>query len=66
MRSSTFENPVFDFYAFLLLNSVISIELMIDLTNVSLGLMFINTNVQNGSNSPQMEKNMFFFNKFIL
>ena len=54
MRSSTFENPVFDFYAFLLLNSVISIELMIDLTNVSLGLMFINTNVQSGSNSPQM------------
>jgi len=34
-------------------DGVISIDLMIDLTNVSLGLMFINTNVHTGY-SPQM------------
>ena len=34
-------------------DGVISIELMIDWTNVSFGLIFIKTNIQNGL-SPQM------------
>ena len=49
MRSLTFEIPVFVSGV----NGVISIELNIDWTNVSCGLMFIKTNVQN-DNSPKM------------
>ena len=47
---------IFSFFLFLRIScadGVISIELMIDWTNVSFGLMFIKTNVQNGY-SPQM------------
>jgi len=57
MYSLTFEKPV-------LISGVDGItlgELNIDWTNVSFGLMFFKTNVQN-DNCP----NIFFFNNFIL
>jgi len=47
----TFGKPV-------LISGIISIELNIDWTNVSFGLMFIKTNVQN-KNSPKIS---FFYN----
>ena len=46
MRSLTFEKPVLIFISGV--DGVISIELIIDGTCVSFGLMFITTNVQNG------------------
>ena len=49
MYSLNFENPVLISGV----DGVISIELNIDLTNVSLGLMFTKTNVQN-DNSRKM------------
>ena len=60
MYSLTFEKPVFVSGV----DGVISIELNIDWKNVSFGLMFMKTNVQN-DNSPKMWYNMFFY-KFIL
>ena len=45
MYSLNFENPVLISGV----DGVMSIELNIDLTNVSLGLMFTKTNVQNDS-----------------
>ena len=49
MHSLTFEKPGFISGV----DGVISIELNIDWTNVSFGLMFVKTNVQN-DNSPKM------------
>jgi len=48
MYSLTFENPVL----ISAVNGFISIELNIDLMNVSYGLMFIKTNIQK-DNSPK-------------
>ena len=47
MRSLTFEKPIFYFLRISSVDGVISVELNIDWTNVSFGLMYIKTDVQN-------------------
>ena len=51
MRSLTFEKPVFIFFHISGVDGVISIELNIDWMNISFGLKFIKTNVQNDFSS---------------
>ena len=59
MYSLTFEKPVFISG----IDGVISIDLNIDWTNVSFGLMFIKANIQNDY-SPQMWINMFLISSY--